>query len=85
MRKSVSEGSATVCKNAKHLLQDKKYKFWLVASGMDTREATRHFDHLKDRLFNELKSVLTGKILDDVEIMPSYTLATKLSQHAATT
>ncbi len=78
---------AAVCKNAKDLLQTKssklkKCKFWFVASGMETEETTRLFDHLKDRLHNDLRSVLTGKILDDVEIMPSDVFVTKLSEQA---
>ena len=64
------------------LLRAKKYKFWLVVSGMETEEATRLFDHFKDRLRNDLNSVLTGKILDGVEIMPSAKFVTKLSQDA---
>ena len=73
---------AAVCKKTKDLLQMKKYKFWLVASGMETEGVTRLFDHLKDRLHNDLKSVLTGKIVDDVEIIPSDAFVTKLSEHA---
>ena len=66
----------------KELLEAKKYKFWLVVSGMETKEATILFDHLKDRLRNDLNSVLTGKILDGVEIMPSARFVSRLSQHA---
>ena len=68
--------------NMNEILQTKKYRFWLVVSGMETAEDTRLFDHLKDRLHNDLNSVLTGKILDGVEIMPSAKFVTKLSQDA---
>ena len=68
--------------NVNEIPQTKKYRFWLVVSGMETAEDTRLFDHLKDRLRNDLNSVLTGKILDSVEIMPSARFVTKLSQDA---
>lgn len=64
------------------LLQSKKYRLWFVVSGMETAEDTRLFDHIKDRLLNDLKSVLTGKILEGVEIMPSARFVAKLSQDA---
>ena len=75
---------ATVCKNANQLLRTKKYRFWLVASGMNEPEDTRIFDNLKDRLFNELRSVLTGTVMDNVEIIPSNRLESKLAKHTAT-
>ena len=64
------------------LLQTKKYRLWFVVSGIETAEDTRLFDHLKDRLRNDLNSVLTGKILEGVEIMPSARFVAKLSQDA---
>lgn len=73
---------ADVCKNVNDIHQTKKYKFWLVASGMETEEDARLFDHLKDRLLNDLQSVLTGKILDGVEIIPSSVFTSKLSEYA---
>lgn len=80
---------AAVCENVKDLLQTKngklkKYKFWLVASGMDTEEATRMFDHLKGQLRKELRSTLKDKILGRVEILPSHAFVTKLSEQATT-
>ena len=75
---------AAACKEAKQMLKTKKYRFWLVVSGMNTQEEKIVFDNLRDRLSNELRSVLTGKILDDVEIIPSSVFAAKLSQHAPT-
>lgn len=75
---------ATVCENENQLLRTKKYRFWLIASGMNEPEDTRVFDNLKDRLLNELRSVLTGTVMDDVEIIPSNLLESKLVKHAAT-
>lgn len=80
---------AAVCENVKDLLQTKngklkKYKFWLVASGMETEEATRMFDHLKSQLRKELRSTLKDKILGRVEILPSHAFVTKLSEQATT-
>ena len=75
---------ATACKEVKKLLKANRYRLWLVVSGMNTPEEKRVFDNLKDRLSQELKSVLTGKVLDDVEIIPSNVFAAKLSKHAST-
>ena len=75
---------ATACRDVKKLLKAKKYRFWLVVSGMNTAEEKIVFDNLKDRLSQELKSVLTGKVLDDVEIIPSNALVSKLSKQAST-
>ncbi len=71
-------------KNANQLLRTKKYRFWLVASDMNEPEDTRVFDNLKDLLFKDLRDVLTGKVMDRVEIIPSDRLASKLAKHAAT-
>ena len=65
-----------VCKEARNLLGTKKYKFWLVVSDTNMTdaeefEANMIFDHLKDNLYLDLKSLLSGKIVDDVEIVPS--------------
>ena len=67
---------ATVCKEAKDLFGTKKYKFWLVVSDTNMTDAEESdaqiiFDHLKDNLYLDLKSLLSGKIVDDVEIVPS--------------
>ena len=75
---------ATACKEVKELLKRKRYRFWLVVSGMTTDEEKIVFDNLKDRLFHELNSVLTGKILDGVEVIPSGVFAAKLSKQAST-
>ena len=68
--------------SVKELLEAKKYRFWLVVSGMETEEDTILFDNFNDRLRYDLNSVLTGKILDGVEIMPSARFVMKLSQDA---
>lgn len=80
---------AAVCENVKDLLQTKngklkKYKFWLVVSGMETEDAARMFDHLKGQLRKELRSTLRDKILGRVEILPSHAFVTKLSEQSAT-
>lgn len=75
---------ATACKEARDLLRTRKYKFWLVVSGMNTEEEKIVFDNLKNRLSNELKSVLTGTILNDVEVIPSSVFGSKLSKLAST-
>jgi len=75
---------AAVCKDAKDMLQTKKYKFWIVVSGMYSTEDARFFRNLKNPLLNELKSVLTGEIVDSVEILPFHVLENKLSEYATT-
>ena len=75
---------ANVCKEAKQLLKTNRYRLWLVVSGMNTPEEKIVFDNLRDRLSHELRSVLTGKILDGVEVIPSNLFAAKLLQHAST-
>ena len=78
---------AAVCKEAKDLFGTKKYKFWLVVSGTNTTDAEESdakiiFDHLKDNLYLDLKSLLSGKIVDDVEIVPSPEFVRKLPKQA---
>ena len=75
-----------VCKEARNLLGTKKYKFWLVVSDTNMTdaeefEANRIFDHLKDKLY-DLKSLLSGKIVADVEILPSHVFVRKLPKQA---
>ena len=78
---------ASVCKEAKDLFGTKKYKFWLVVSDTNMTdaeefEANMIFDHLKDNLYLDLKSLLSGKIVDDVEIVPSHEFVRKLPTQA---
>ena len=75
---------AMLCKDAKDLLEGRKYKFWLVASGMNAPEDAVVFDNLKDYLSNELKGALTGNVIDDIEIIPSHAFVNKLSEHTTT-
>ena len=74
---------AAVCQEAQTLLQAKKYEFWLVTSGIETTEDLIQLDSKKDLLFNGLRSVLTGQIIDNVDIIPSDQLASKLAGYAA--
>jgi len=59
------------------IVQGKKHYFWLVVSGMAS-EDTIYFDNLRDKLHNNLQSVLTAELLDDVEILPAEVLGEKL-------
>ena len=56
---------------ASELLGTKKYKFWLVVSDESESQDTIFFDNYKRRFVNDLKSALSGQIVDDVEIVPS--------------
>ena len=76
-----------VCKEAKDLFGTKKYKFWLVVSDTNMTDAEESdaqiiFDHLKDNLYLDLKSLLSGKIVADVEIIPSHVFVGKLPTQA---
>ena len=65
--------------------QEKKYEFWLVTSDIDieTTEDMLQLDSKKDLLFNGLRSVLTGKLLHNVAIIPSSDLLkSRLAEHA---
>ena len=78
---------AAVCQEARNLLGTKKYKFWLVVSDTNMTDAEEFeakiiFDHLKDNLYRDLKSLLSGKIVDDVEIVPSPEFVRKLPTQA---
>lgn len=59
------------------IVQGKKHYFWLVVSGMES-EDTIFFDNLRDKLHNNLQSVLTAELLDDVEILPAEILEKRL-------
>ena len=63
--------------------QTKKYEFWLVTSNIQTPEDSLQLDSKKDLLFDGLRSVLTGQIVDNVDIIPSDHLAPKLAEYAA--
>ena len=62
----------------------KKYRFWLVVSGMDRADAKIWFQNLQSRLLQELRSVLAKETVEAVEIIPFDRLAAKLEKHAAT-
>ena len=71
---------SALCRNAKDLLENKKYILWLVASGMKKEEDTIMFDYYRDRLLRDLRSVLTNNIMDEVIIIPTQEFISKLSQ-----
>lgn len=73
------------CQEAAKHMQNKKYDFWLVVDGVDTAETKVIFDHLSDTLFEQLRGVLTGKVVDKIEIIPSNILPEKLSANATPT
>lgn len=73
---------SAISNNTKDLLNNRKYTFWLVASGMEKEEDTIMFDHLRDRLLSELRSALTNNIVDSVEIIPSNLLVNKLPERS---
>ena len=62
------------------LLEKRRLIFWLVASGMETEEDSRFLDNLRDQLLRELQSVLSGHIVDGVEILPGSVFERRLSE-----
>lgn len=74
---------AAKCREASSLMKNKNHIFCLVAKRVDTDEARRLFDHLKDSLKLQLQSVLTPAVLGDVDVIPSLEiLVDRLSQDA---
>lgn len=76
---------AAKCKEDAKRMQDKKHDFWLVISDGDTEETSVVVDNLSDNLFEQLCGVLTRKVVDKVEIIPSNILPEKLSANATPT
>lgn len=75
---------SAVCQDARDLLGTKKYKFWLVVSGMNETQDAIFFNNLKIDLLSNLRSVLSRQIVDEVEILPSDEFVGKLSEQAIT-
>lgn len=73
---------AAVCKDAKNLLETKKYKFWIVDSSVYSTKDAKLFRNLKQLLFHGLSDVLSDKIVDEVKILPSNRFVTRLSEQA---
>ena len=72
---------SAVCEDARDLLGTKKYKFWLVVSGLNETQDAIFFNNLKIDLLSNLRSVLSRKVVDDVDILPSDDFVGKLSEH----
>lgn len=53
-----------------------KYSYWLVASSAGPTDEVITLDHLKDRLVDQLRSVL-GAVVDTVDVVPAERLADK--------
>ena len=67
------------------LTKDKKHDFYLVVDGIGSEEEKTFFDTLKDSLSEQLRSVLTKKVIDQIEVMPSTDyLASRLGGDAST-
>ena len=52
--------------------------FWLVVRDTLNGDAVRALDHIKGALLDDLRSVLTGAVVGDVEIVPASELGKKL-------
>ncbi len=69
--------------NAKNIIQNKKYHFWLIVSSINSEDEKRFFDNLKDSLRGQLAQVLGRVLLDDVDVLSSDLLKKKLSGNAS--
>ena len=69
--------------DVKEFLPKDKFQFWLVTTGTapSPLDSTILMDHLSDRLRNDLKSPF-GRMINEVDIIPSTELAEKLSAQA---
>ncbi len=63
--------------STKELIDNRKYRFWLVASEMDT-EQMRASDNLAHGLQERLQSTLKSELLIDVKILPARELENML-------
>lgn len=61
---------------------DTKYSFWLVASVSEQTDEVIPVDHLKDRLYGELRGLLSKTVMCSVEVVPAEALAGKLASLA---
>ncbi len=71
-------------KDVERLVSGKKCNFWLVIEPDRDEESSIYFDHLKSNLLSDLRSKLSRKIVDEVEIIPSHIFAASLSKSATT-
>lgn len=55
--------------SANSLIERKRVVFQFLVSGVENRDDWRFFDSLKTNIHNDLKSMLTGEIVADVEIL----------------
>ena len=58
---------------------DRNFSFWLVAGVENSTDDVIPIDHIRDRLFVELRGVLSPAVVDSVEIVPACALANKLT------
>lgn len=75
---------AAKCDDVKELLGDRKYRFWLVTSAVETADDKIYSDSIKDFLFVNLPGSLQGalggkRVLDEVAVVSSDDLRDKLS------
>lgn len=79
-------GSLLVLCRLERVLEDRaeanalsrRASFWLIYSEEDAPDDTFLFDNVRDQLKGDLRSVLTGAVIDDVQILPAENLAKKL-------
>ena len=67
------------CKEFAHLVEGgTRYDFWFVASGLEKKDI-KHFEHIKDSLFSDLRSLLTKDFIRDVAVIRPQELRQKLN------
>lgn len=64
---------ARQCREAAERMGDKKHNFWFIPEQTTDRDSLRYLENLK----GDLRSVLTGKVVDKVEVVLPHRLADK--------
>jgi len=62
---------ARKCKEAAELMGDKKHNFWFIPEQTTDEDSIRYLENLE----GDLRSVLTGKVVDRVKVVPPDFLA----------
>ena len=67
------------CKEFAHLVEGgTRHDFWFVASGSEEKDM-RYFDHIKNRLLRDLRSLFTKNFIGDVAVIRPQELQQKLN------
>jgi len=75
---------AAKCSEMQITLAEKKYEFWLVASGMDSGDSLLFAENLQSRLLKDLRGVLSRQLITRrVKVIPSSALESSIRSLSA--